>query len=331
MPALLPLKDPDTIKLNTSPLLFHFNSAVPMGFFCAVIVHLLSVFWKIFIEEGSFSNFCTLQRQILKGRYLKIALVERLNCIEIYCDEAQHRLKAKTELVNAIDSVMEVLKLSEKPSLVFYCPCKKEGEHVATVDVKERDNSSIDCVLHSSLELSDEKYDDYFSWFFTQRDYPNVSVVDETDGPDSMQCAKVDIVPSLVAVPPTKRVRADEEEVEKLKVQISDKEEQIAKLIKKEVQKDATTHDIRKHKNFILRSLQNIVKEWKTLGDLLGIEKRVLDQIECDHGSANLCRINMISHWLEGGAASLESLIEALEILGRNDIIATLKNKENWQ
>ena len=39
----------------------------------------------------------------------------------------------------------------------------------------------------------------------------------------------------------------------------------------------------------------------------------------------------MISHWLNGDSASLESLIEALEILGRNDIVATLKKPENWQ
>ncbi|XP_019852134.1 PREDICTED: uncharacterized protein LOC109582028 [Amphimedon queenslandica] len=242
MPALLPLQDVNTIKLpfpqtKSSPLLFYFKNAVPMGFFCAIIVHLLSESnpWKIFSEEGSFSNFCTLQQKIKRGRFFKIALVEKLNCIEIYCDKGQYPLKAKNELDKAIDSVIKVLKLCGKPSPAFYCPCKKGGEHVATVDLKEWDNSSIDCTLYSSLELSDEKYNDYFSWFFTQEDYPNVPVVDETDGPDSMQCAKVDIVPSLVAVPPTKRVRAEEEKF---------KDEQAAKLIKKETQKVATFLDV---------------------------------------------------------------------------------------
>ena len=86
--------------------------------------------------------------------------------------------------------------------------------------------------------------------------------------------------------------------------------------------------DIRKHKKFILRSLRDIVKEWKTLGDLLDIEKHVLDQIEYANSDANLCKINMISRWLERDSACLESLIDALEILGRNDIVATLKNQK---
>ena len=174
MPALLPLKDPD-LKLpfshtKSSPLLFHFNNAVPMGFFCAVIVHLLSVSWKIFIEQGSFSNFCTLQLLQDKGRYLKIALVEKLKCIEIHCDEAQYQHKVQIELIKAINSVIEVLKLSEKPLPAFYCPCP-EGEHVATVNVNDSRNSSIKCILKKNvLELSDEEYNDYFSWFFTKEE-----------------------------------------------------------------------------------------------------------------------------------------------------------------
>ncbi|XP_019857297.1 PREDICTED: uncharacterized protein LOC109585609 [Amphimedon queenslandica] len=116
------------------------------------------------------------------------------------------------------------------------------------------------------------------------------------------------------------------EEIKKPKAQTSDRNEQI----KEAAQEDAMTHDIRKHKMFIQHSLQDIVKEWKTLGDLLGIEKRDLDQIECEHGAANLCRINMITRWLQKDSANLESLIEALEVLGQNRIIATLKKPENW-
>ena len=191
MPALLPLKDPN-MKLpfshtKSSPLLFHFNSAVPMGFFCAVIVHLLSVSWKIFIEQDSFSNFCTLQLLQKRGRYLKIALVEKLNCIEIHCDEVQHRLKVKIELITAINSVMEVLKLSEKPSAAFYCPCQEEREHVATVDVNDSFNSSIDCILKNGLELSDDEYDDYFSWFFTKKELKKSK---ESDDDMAEDCSK---------------------------------------------------------------------------------------------------------------------------------------------
>ena len=174
MPALLPLKDPN-MKLpfphtKSSPLLFHFNSAVPMGFFCAIIVD-LSDSKKIFIEEGSFSNFCTLKLLQSKCRYLKIALVEKLNCIEIHFDKVQHRLEVKYEVNNAINSVMKVLKLSEKPSPAFYCPCQEEGEHVATVNVNDSCGSSIECTLKQNvLELSVDEYDYYFSWFFTQEE-----------------------------------------------------------------------------------------------------------------------------------------------------------------
>ena len=66
---------------------------------------------------------------------------------------------------------MEALKLSEKPSAAFYCPCQEEREHIAIVDVNDSSDSSIDCtILKNGLELSDDEYDDYFSWFFTKKE-----------------------------------------------------------------------------------------------------------------------------------------------------------------
>lgn len=185
MPALLPLKAVDTIEPpdpKSSCLLFYFKNAVPMGFFCAIVVHLLSVSWQICILEGNFSNYCTLQLPQKNGSCLIITLVEKLNWIEIRQYKRTDRLKtktdrleAKTELDKAIDSVMKVLNLSEKqkPSPAFYCPCPIEGEHVAFVDVKEKDrsNSSIKCKAQRiTVQLSADMYKDYFSWFFAEED-----------------------------------------------------------------------------------------------------------------------------------------------------------------
>uniref|UniRef100_A0A1X7TJU3 Uncharacterized protein n=2 Tax=Amphimedon queenslandica TaxID=400682 RepID=A0A1X7TJU3_AMPQE len=130
MPALLPIKDVSDINPypNTIPLLFYFENAIPMGLFCAVIVHLLSekeASWKV-IEESNFSNYFTLQCPDLLESI--IILVEQVDCIALYCEAEDDYIPAREAMEEAVDAAMLAHKLSEKPKKAFYCPCGK-GRH----------------------------------------------------------------------------------------------------------------------------------------------------------------------------------------------------------
>ena len=135
MPALLPIMDVSGINPyhNTTPLLLYFERrAIPMGLFCAVIVHLLSHKespWKV-VEESNFSNYFTLSRPgYLEGRLI---LVEQLDCIALFCKLTNDYILARDAVEEAVDVAMSKHKLStcEKPKRGFYCPCGK-GRHAA--------------------------------------------------------------------------------------------------------------------------------------------------------------------------------------------------------
>uniref|UniRef100_A0A1X7U0K3 Uncharacterized protein n=1 Tax=Amphimedon queenslandica TaxID=400682 RepID=A0A1X7U0K3_AMPQE len=116
MPALLPIKDVSDINPypNTTPLLFYFENASPMGLFCAVIVHLLSekkASWKV-IEESNFSNYFTLQcRDLLESI---IVLVEQVNCIALYCESEDDYIPAREAVEEAVDAAMLAHKLRKR-------------------------------------------------------------------------------------------------------------------------------------------------------------------------------------------------------------------------
>ena len=136
MPALLPIMDVSDINPyhNTTPLLLYFESAIPMGLFCAVIVHLLSHKespWNV-VEESNFANYFTLQCPDLLES--DIILVEQLDCITVYCKVADDYIPARDAVEEAVDVAMAKHKLStcEKPKRAFYCPCGK-GRHAAVV------------------------------------------------------------------------------------------------------------------------------------------------------------------------------------------------------
>ena len=80
------------------------------------------------------------------------------------------------------------------------------------------------------------------------------------------------------------------------------------------------------HAPVILKAISKIVHEWETLGLYLGIENEDLESIDFNSlHRINLCRKNMICHWLKTGTATREKLIKALEDLGRNDVAAEVK------
>ena len=89
MPAILPVgnvSDPRNLP-TTIPLCFYSNNCrVPMGSFCAVVIHLLSADaenrWQIITsDDGNFSNFFILRKNNCNEQDLKIVLVEQLSWI----------------------------------------------------------------------------------------------------------------------------------------------------------------------------------------------------------------------------------------------------------
>ena len=139
IPALLPLKDvPPHVHSNADsspPLLFCFEDAVPMGHFCAVIVHLLShphVKWELSYSKTNHSNYFTLECAI--DSTVKITLVEQVDYIELRCDKKKYRGIARESVKEAITSAIEKHKLSISYKNGFYCSCEdaEDGKHFAT-------------------------------------------------------------------------------------------------------------------------------------------------------------------------------------------------------
>ena len=62
------------------------------------------------------------------------------------------------------------------------------------------------------------------------------------------------------------------------------------------------------------------------MGILLGLKDSVLKEIKYNnHHQLQTCRKDMIVTWLNGGNATSTQLIEALETIGRNDLVAKIK------
>uniref|UniRef100_A0A1X7TC73 Uncharacterized protein n=1 Tax=Amphimedon queenslandica TaxID=400682 RepID=A0A1X7TC73_AMPQE len=147
MPALLPIKNVSDINPfpDTTPLLLYFKAAVPMGLFCAIIVHLLShkdSSWNVAEEESNFSNYFTLRcPDLLRS---DIVLVEQLDCITVYCEAADDYIPARDAVEEAVDVAMSKHKLStcEKPKRAFYCPCGK-GRHAAVASWLKTQNCYV--------------------------------------------------------------------------------------------------------------------------------------------------------------------------------------------
>ena len=155
IPALLPLKDvthvPPHIHSNADPsppLLFHFEDAVPMGLFCAVIVHLLShplVKWELSGSKINYSNYFALE--YAEDSTVKIILVEQVDHIELCCVVKDYRGIARKYVEEAITSAIDKHKLD--PNVYkkgFYCSCDdaKDGKHFAIFS-KLKDTYVIEC------------------------------------------------------------------------------------------------------------------------------------------------------------------------------------------
>ena len=81
------------------------------------------------------------------------------------------------------------------------------------------------------------------------------------------------------------------------------------------------------HAPVILKAINSIVNEWETLGLYLGIQNKDLKTIHFNSlNQIDICRKDMIVHWLKTGTATREKLIQALDDLERNDVAAEVKS-----
>ena len=152
MPALLPLIDPlDAVPFSSSdstPLLFHFENGAPVGFFCAMIVNLLSCEDYITDDDNNglyndfswsldtkstpemHSNAIILRNYDLLGR---VGLVESSDWFEIHCERREDQTEVKEAIENAIKETKTKRNIGKgmKLDIAFFCPCGKQPRHPA--------------------------------------------------------------------------------------------------------------------------------------------------------------------------------------------------------
>ena len=152
MPALLPLIDPlEAVRFSSSgstPLLFHFKNGAPVGFFCAMIVNLLSsedyitdddnsglyndFSWSL--DKGSYpemhSNAIILRNNNLFGR---VSLIESSDSFEIHCEDCEDQAEVKEAIENAIKETKTKRNIGKgmKLDIAFFCPCGEQPRHIA--------------------------------------------------------------------------------------------------------------------------------------------------------------------------------------------------------
>ena len=171
MPALLPVSDLQQLP-STVPLLFYFKTAVPMGLYCAVIVHLLSIHvpeneWRITSKNRNFSNYFNLQRDCGAGLSSTVVLVEKLKYIEVHCDDKDKRYNVTNDIDIAIKKVMKKKKINyEMPQQGFYCTCCKEEKYTA----KANNEGYIICENSGENQITEDTREEYWSWFMNKQE-----------------------------------------------------------------------------------------------------------------------------------------------------------------
>ena len=180
MPALLPLIDPSEVNpvhnSTSCPLLFYFKKGAPIGLFCAMIVHLLSrthpngmPLWILDESDSQmYSNYVTLKK-LVGG---KVSFIEGHDMFEIHCEISKDQVEVKKDLVNAINETITSRQIIEemRPKVAFYCPCKVEGKHVATI--WEEDNWTLLCTSKQNVipHTPENSSQSCWSWFESTSD-----------------------------------------------------------------------------------------------------------------------------------------------------------------
>ena len=135
IPALLPVQDIHTArgealsaKSSLVPLVFLFSDkCTPSGFFCAVVVKLLSSNnWEVDTKaKAYYSNVVTLFRKKCKPR-LAVTFIDSFKSFEVHCSKEDKLPEIRKEMETVIESVIDIRKYKcEVPKLAFLCSCTK--------------------------------------------------------------------------------------------------------------------------------------------------------------------------------------------------------------
>ena len=185
MPALLPLTNPlEVIPFESPsniPLLFYFTNGAPVGFFCAMIVKLLSTedyianddngglfndfLWSLDTKytPKMYSNCVILRKGDLQGR---VGLVESSDWFEIHCERRADQPKVKEAIEIAIAETKKKRKIEIKLKIAFFCSCGKQPSHCAFL---KQHSSELFCELTDSpygICIEVTKNSSHFSWIF---------------------------------------------------------------------------------------------------------------------------------------------------------------------
>ena len=78
------------------------------------------------------------------------------------------------------------------------------------------------------------------------------------------------------------------------------------------------------HMRIVSRGLHSLTK-WMVLGVELDMDYSLLDDIDRDKGGdVEKCKMAMLHAWLRSGQATKSSLVEALGMIGEDDIAAKI-------
>ena len=168
IPALLPVIDPTNhppFSIPTTPLLYYFEKGLPMGFFCAMIVHLLtSSSFRIVTRQDSFnySNYVILSNPSVVGKFV---FIENLDWLEVHSESSENQGIVMTAVDEAIEATIVVRKLSKEtmPVKAFFCPCDdvKQLPHLALF---ESEYYTLICT-ETQETVADEIRKPRLSWF----------------------------------------------------------------------------------------------------------------------------------------------------------------------
>ena len=116
IPALLPMQDIHNIqaealsaKSSLVPLVFLFSDkCTPSGFFCAVVVKLLSSDWEVdHTEAKAYSNVVTLFRKNCRPR-LAITFIDSFKSFEVHRSKEDKLPEIRIEMEEVIKSVIDI-------------------------------------------------------------------------------------------------------------------------------------------------------------------------------------------------------------------------------
>ena len=134
IPALLPMQDIPTAqgealsaKSSLVPLVFLFSDkCTPSGFFCAVVVKLLSSNWEVNAKaKAYYSNAVALLHKKCKPK-LAITFIDSFKSFEVHCSKEDKLPEIKNEMEEVIESVIHSRKYQcGKPQIAFLCSCSE--------------------------------------------------------------------------------------------------------------------------------------------------------------------------------------------------------------